>query len=248
MKAITIITGPLRSGTSCVTGALERCGFDLGQNVRILRNETPMNPKGHFEPDLLYAINERLLLETPNGTWNPLHIPPEDALAELAAARERYFHQFIRQFDGEICKDPLFCLTLPFWERQWPELRRAVFCLRHPLAVARSMNERYWISIELGVKLWQTYTSRFFECRKRSQVFVLDFDAFASNPVPVFTELLNWLKRPLPEEEFLQRFDGFFDSKYVHWEYGKAELEKLPDSIRDLYATLRSRAGALQEN
>ena len=52
MNKVTIVTGPLRSGTSCVTGLLELCGFDLGKNVRILRNPTPMNPRGHFEPDL----------------------------------------------------------------------------------------------------------------------------------------------------------------------------------------------------
>jgi len=245
MSAITIVTGPLRSGTSCVTGMLERCGFNLGQHVRILRNETPMNPKGHFEPDLLYAINERLLVETPGGIWNPLCPPPEKALSELAFARERYFQLFIRKFDGELCKDPLFCLTLPFWERHWPELHRAIFCLRHPLAVAYSMHQRYMISLERGVELWQTYTMRFFQSHKRSQVFVLDFDAFTSAPVSTFDKLLNWLERPLPQQELLRRFDGFFDTEYVHWNYGAAELETIPVDIRDLYATLRSQAGML---
>ena len=68
MKVIIVVTGPMRSGTSCVTGMLERCGFDLGRNVRILRKKTRYNPTGHFEPDLLYAINERLLSESSNNT------------------------------------------------------------------------------------------------------------------------------------------------------------------------------------
>lgn len=58
MTSVTLVTGPLCSGTSCVTGLLELCGFDLGRRVRILRNPTDYNPKGHFEPDLLVTISE----------------------------------------------------------------------------------------------------------------------------------------------------------------------------------------------
>ena len=76
MTQVTIVTGPIRSGTSCITGLLERCGFDLGRNIRILRDETEFNPKGHFEPDLLYTINERLLIEVPGGEWGLLDPPP----------------------------------------------------------------------------------------------------------------------------------------------------------------------------
>ena len=45
IKEASIVTGPMRSGTSCVTGLLERCGFDLGRNIRVLRDSTPMNPR-----------------------------------------------------------------------------------------------------------------------------------------------------------------------------------------------------------
>jgi hypothetical protein len=240
MKEITIVTGPLRSGTSCVTGLLERCGFDLGRNIRILRNGTEFNPKGHFEPDLLYTINERLLVESPNGRWNPLCIPEEQAIAGVAAKRERYFQLFLRKFDGEVCKDPLFCLTLLLWEQRWPELRRAIFCLRHPVAVARSMHERYWITMDLGLELWQTYTSRFFRAAKRSQVFVFDFDAFSSTPVTVFALLLDWLGRPRPQEDIQSRLAGFFGSEHIHWDCDDADLQHIPAHIKDLYLEIRS--------
>jgi hypothetical protein len=74
----------MRSGTSCVTGLLELCGFDLGRNIRVLRNPTPMNPRGQFEHDLLFTVNERLLVETGilYGVFVP---PPHDELMALAA-------------------------------------------------------------------------------------------------------------------------------------------------------------------
>lgn len=240
MKEITAVTGPMRSGTSCVTGLLEHCGFDLGRNVRILRNPTEMNPKGHFEPDLLFTINERLLIETPNGPWSMFHVPEEQALAELAAKRERYFRLFIRKFDGELFKDPLMCLTLPFWEQHWPGLQRMVFCLRHPLAVARSMKKRYGLSVAYGLELWYTYTARFLRCPKRSRVFIFDFDAFIETPAAVCARLLEWLERPLKEEEPERRLDGFFSMEYVHWSFDEASLRDLPAYVSDLYLEIRS--------
>ncbi len=83
MKEVTIVTGPMRSGTSCTTGLLERCGLDLGRNIRILRNKTEFNPSGHFEADLLFTINERLIVETPGGPWDAFHVPDEQAMFQL---------------------------------------------------------------------------------------------------------------------------------------------------------------------
>jgi hypothetical protein len=243
MREVAAVTGPMRSGTSCVTGLLELCGFDLGKNVRVLRNPTEHNPRGHFELDLLYTINERLLTEVPGGPWGILRVPDQTALAELAARRDRYFRLFLRKFDGELCKDPLMCLTWPFWEKQWPELHRAVFCLRQPLAVARSTATRYGTTLEHGLELWHTYTARFLHSAKRSRVFVFDFDAFARDPVEQFGVLLDWFGRPMSPEDIRIRLDGFFGSEYVHWTFGQTELVDVPPHVSELYLDLVGRAG-----
>ena len=243
MKEITVVTGPMRSGTSCVTGMLERSGFDLGRNVRILRKKTRYNPMGHFEPDLLFAINKRLLSESSNNTNDLFPLPEEQALIELAAKRERYFRLFIRKFDGELCKDPLMCLTLPLWEKYWSELRRAVFCLRHPMAVARSMEKRYRVPVEQGLELWQAYAARFFYSEKRTRVFIFDFDAFINTPVDRFGSLLNWLGRPMDKEGIQKRLDGFFNPEYVACSFGETVLQTIPIHVRDLYMEILSHVG-----
>ncbi len=236
----------MRSGTSCVTGLLERCGFDLGRNIRVLRDETEHNPRGHFEPDLLFAINERLLIEAPGGQWGFLNPPPAQAIADLAAKRERYFQLFIRKFDGNLCKDPLFCLTLPFWEKHWAALQRVIFCLRDPIAAAESIDERYWIPVERGMELWQTYVDRFFGHHKRCRVYVFDFDAFCQTPVDEFARLLDWLGTPLSQAEVQKRLDGFWGAEYVHW-LGKADdLRSMPEHTRESYLQIRSLAGPLK--
>ena len=245
MSNVTIVTGPMRSGTSCVTGLLERCGFDLGRNIRILRDETEHNPKGHFEPDLLFTINERLLAEVPDGAWGFLNPPPAQPLADVAAERERYFQLFIRKFDGNLCKDPLFCLTLPFWEKNWFALQRVIFCLRDPRAVSESMQTRYWTSIEQGLELWRIYVSRFFEHSKRCQVYVFDFDAFTRAPESTFAQLLEWLSAPMPQADLAKRLAGFYGMEYVHWSGNSYDFQTLPSHIRDLYLHVCSLAGPL---
>lgn len=255
MDLITLVTGPPRSGTSCVTGLLERCGFNLGQGVRILRQKTAYNPQGHFEPDLLFAINDRLLFEASHGEGNAFAhllqdarsgegdiscVPEEQALAELAAKRAQYFQLFVRKFDGELCKDPLMCLTLPFWQQHWPALRRVIFCLRHPLAVALSMAKRYGITVEQGLALWQTYVTRFFHGAKQCRVFVFDFDAFCVRPADTFAPLLDWLDRPMTHENIRRCLNDFFGSEHVHWSFDEAALHDIPLHISNLYLDLRS--------
>jgi hypothetical protein len=243
MKKVTVVTGPMRSGTSCLTGLLERCGFDLGRNIRVTRDETDHNPKGHFETDLLFTINCRLLTEVPGRAFDPFSIPEHNAIAELASKREKYFTLFLSKFDGELCKDPLLCVTLAFWEKRWPELQGAIYCLRNPLAVAHSMHRRYQTSIQQGLSLWQEYTSRLFRNNTHCNVFIFDFDLFAQTPVPTMATLLNWLERPMKEKEIGRTLDGFFSLEYIHSIVERTALENTPTKIRQMYELLRSKAG-----
>jgi len=209
MTGITIVTGPMRSGTSCVTGFLELCGFDLGRNIRVLRNETSMNPKGHFELDLLFTINERLLVES--GPGNGVFTPPKTReIRELAAQRDKYFSLFLKKFDGNLCKDPLFCLTLGAWKNYWPQLQRVVFCLRNPLSVALSMQARYGFSVDYGIRLWDLYTSSFLDNATGLNVFIVDFDRLCREPLAAFSNLLQWLECPLDSETLKQHIHSFF--------------------------------------
>ncbi len=244
-RQITVVTGPMRSGTSCVIGMLEVCGFQLGDGVRILRDETPSNPRGHLEPALLFVINQRILGETPGGSWDLFNVPGERDMAALADQRERYFQTFIRKFNGNICKDPLLCLTLPYWERHWKDLEKAIFCLRHPVAVGRSMQARYGVTWSNAVEIWHLYTDRFFSARKRSQVYIFDFDKFSKTPTPSMIDLLCWLGREIDPESVAHAVDDFYDPSYLHTRPDEMESVELPDHVWSLYDKLRGLSGPL---
>jgi hypothetical protein len=247
MKTMTVVTGPMRSGTSCLTGLLERCGFDLGRNIRVVRAESEYNPKGHFETDLLFTINYRLLTEVPGREYDIFSIPAHDALAELACKRENYFQLFLNKFDGNLCKDPLLCVTLAFWEKRWPQLQNVVYCLRNPLDVAHSMTKRYQISIQQGLHTWQEYTSRLFSSDTRCKVFIFDFDLFARAPVSTMASLLDWLEKPMKENEIAGILEGFFSLEYIHAFVDKTGQQNIPAKIQKMYNRMHTFAGALEK-
>ena len=234
LREVTLVTGPLRSGTSCLTGLLERCGFDLGTNLDVQRAPSPHNPRGHFECSLLLTINKRLLLEA-DGRGELLRVPTIDSLARLAPYRESYFKLFVREFDGDLCKDPLMCLTLPFWEPHWPTLTRVVYCLRHPLAVARSMSRRYESDVPGGLEAWLSYTRRLLDAPGRAAFHIFDFDAFQRRPVETLGRTLSWLGRPLEPESIRQKVAGFYDRDHIHW---APENSDLPPHVEPIYRDL----------
>lgn len=241
---ITAITGPMRSGTSCLTGLLELCGFDLGRRIRVLRNPTEFNCRGHFETDLLFTINNRLLEEVPGGFYNVFSVPDQDDLTTLASEREKYFRLFIQKFDGNLFKDPLLCLTYHLWEKRWPELNRVIFCLRHPLAVALSMQNRYMLSLDYCFNLWLTYVNRFFDSSKRSKVYIFDFDAFIESPAKSLANVLEWLGCAAVSQEDIQKHvSSFYDSKAANSDGCRdKQCQVIPDVIKTRYSELAAKA------
>jgi hypothetical protein len=245
IKQVTLITGPLRSGTSCVIGLLEQYGFNLGENIRVLRRKTQHNPMGHFELDLLFTINNRLLVECPGNDYSVFCVPEPEIIAKLAARRDAYFTMFVNKFDGNMCKDPLMCLTLPYWKKHWPNLTRVIYCLRHPVAVACSIEKRYQIKKEKALELWHTYTKYFFKGANSFDVFIFDFDLFCCNPEKEMTSLLSWLNHPLIPEKIQAEIDSFFIKEAVHSSYGTDELESVPDKIKKTYLALQLNAKSM---
>ncbi len=240
-RTITAVVGPMRSGTSCVTGLLERCGFDLGTTVVVSREPSEHNPRGHFESGLAHAINMRLVLEAKGGHGSASGPPDAEALAGVAAERDRYFDLLTDRFDGDLIKDPLFSLLWHEWEERWPALRQVVYCLRHPAAVARSAMRRYhYADPNEAVRTWSLYAERFFAAPKRSRVVVFDFDAFSKTPVPRLRGLLAALGRPRSEAEIRSGLEGFYDPDAVHWR--EEELTSFPGEVGSLYRELCAQA------
>lgn len=234
---VIAITGMHRSGTSCITGLLARCGFGMGTSHPILNDARFDNPKGHHENLGALAINEAILKRA-GGSWCALPQPQ----AVLAAGEQVSPHiaEFARTFDGDICKDPRTCLTIASWEKHCPGLRAVVFCLRNPIGVAASLKRRNGFPLELGLQLWYQYNARFYQGVSRVPVVAVDYDGLGGELEPILELTVAELGLPLSRDEIRERIAGFYSPGLNHDPSNESHLSMLPPAVRKLYRLLRA--------
>ena len=153
------ILGMHRSGTSLVARALNVLGIDLGPPETMLEANR-LNPLGFWEHRDILAVNDELLAAL-RGTWDhpPLMPPDWHNASNLDGLRDRAVAILTRDFVGAPrwgWKDPRSCLTWPFWRSLVPDAR-VVLCIRHPVAVARSLEHA--MGFKAALRLWHRYTA-----------------------------------------------------------------------------------------
>jgi hypothetical protein len=164
-----VVLGMHRSGTSCLAGMVAAGGLaSAGQAVRNWDNA-----RGHHEMLDVVRLNEAVLAHS-GGHW--LAAPAEVRWTdEHAAARDRLLGARI---DGRpaLLKDPRTLLTLSFWRASRVPYH-VVAIVRHPLAVARSLEAWRGMPLAEGVALWSAHNRALAEDRARHDVPLVDFDA-----------------------------------------------------------------------
>jgi hypothetical protein len=239
--AMIAITGMHRSGTSCVTGLLERCGLSLGTSHKVYTDPRPDNQKGHFENYTVLAINEKIL-EIAGGAWDK---PPQSEA--ILVAGEQVAHHITRfndTFNGAIFKEPRMCLTMPLWERYCPKISAAVFCLRNPLGVALSLNKRNGFPLEKGIFLWMEYNMRFFADIKKTPLHIFDYDNLRHDFLFEVGNLCTALGVSVSPAELTSRTHDFFEEKLNHDGAKEEDFARLPADVQRLYSLIKSQTFA----
>ena len=176
-----VILGMHRSGTSFLVRALNLSGLWLGQERELGTVEgraSQGNPKGNYENRTAMAINDAILAAS-GGAW----FRPPDSLvtSDIDGRRISQFCDLLERsrpagFLRWGWKDPRTLLTLDAWLNA---LRRPIFVVgtfRHPLAVARSLQARNGMPIEMGLDLWVHYNRRLLGCLDATAHVLLRFD------------------------------------------------------------------------
>lgn len=118
---LLVVLGMQRSGTSASTRMAATLGFDLGED---LLPPAPDNPKGFFEDNELYAIDQDLLTAGA-AAWDTLGFRLEAVGEEaLAPLRERARAWLAARGAGTrpfAAKDPRLPRLLPFWQSLFAE-------------------------------------------------------------------------------------------------------------------------------
>ncbi|MHC4944565.1 MAG: glycosyltransferase [Planctomycetota bacterium] len=153
---VIAVMGTGRSGTSVITKILNILGVFLGPD-RSLMKPTVSNPKGYFELQPIFKLNDEILAKL-GGTWlNPPDFQEGWENAPLLEAQHAKLEALIAElFKDAPCwawKDPRSCWVLPFWRRHIPQMKY-ILALRNPLDVARSLQKADDIPIAFGLTYW----------------------------------------------------------------------------------------------
>lgn len=222
-ERVYAVLGMHRSGTSCLTGSLQRAGLVLGRHHTWNRH----NPKGNRENQDVVELHEAVLAAN-DGAWDR---PPAQVVwsdEHLARARDLLAAHADNPNWG--FKDPRALLVLDGW-RQLVTLRY-VGIFRHPVSVVESLAGRGGFPRERALELWCAYNERLLAVHDETPFPVLSFDVEpdefheAVNAAVVDLEL-----RPVPDHD---RF--FADELRTNAKYRDADV---PAEAASIYRRLQ---------
>lgn len=179
------VLGMHRSGTSATAGALQRLGFDLGEE---LIEAAPDNPKGYFEHAAAVAANESLL-DALDRSWDDVRALPGDwTRSDAARAAVPAIAAVLDGFHGRsrwALKDPRLCRTLPLWLEAAADRgleTRCLLVLRHPVEVAASLRARDGMAEEIAAMLWLRHVLESLRASAARPRTFLTYDALMRDP------------------------------------------------------------------
>lgn len=160
-RRAVVVLGMHRSGTSALAGIVAALG--AGTPARLMP-PAPFNPRGYWEPVAIVKVHDEILraLEIEWSTWRSV---PAAWFRSDAAARYRAVLSdlVLSEYDASplfVMKDPRLCRLLPLWHRVFAGLGIApafLITLRHPLAVAASLERREGIGTSHAVLVWMRH-------------------------------------------------------------------------------------------
>ncbi|WP_449040963.1 glycosyltransferase [Paracoccus sp. (in: a-proteobacteria)] len=177
-----LIAGMHRSGTSYLGECCGALGLALPRDAG---GPALDNPRGHFEPRAVVALNDAILAQQ-GAVWlraGRLDLPAPDAalLARMDAAVAESFGTARRI----VIKDPRLSLTLPLW-RAWLEAREVkaalLIALRDPAEVAQSLARRNRTGAEMAMLSWVQHMLSVLEHSREMPRLLVPFPGWTADP------------------------------------------------------------------
>ncbi|MED5474930.1 MAG: hypothetical protein VX770_02775 [Candidatus Neomarinimicrobiota bacterium] len=165
-----VILGMHRSGTSCITRILNKCGLSLGSETI---KPDKGNPYGYWENLSVFWINKRIL-NASNGSWdNPPKKLYENVYIKFEILRTLYARNWFNP--DLLIKDPSLVITWKIWEK-YLRFYKVVIVFRNPKSVACSLRKRDKMPIKEGIELWEKYNNILLSDSIVKNAIFLDFD------------------------------------------------------------------------
>jgi hypothetical protein len=228
-----------RSGTSALTGALERCGVYLGRSYirELYEHEFSVNLNTHLLSDLGSSWDDVFML--PNSWWQSSIAVPH---------RQRLIEVLRKEFGDKpiwAVKDPRLCITLPLWLDVFNRLGirpHFVFALRHPGEICKSHKRRDGFDHPKTMMIWMNYLlTAERHTRSFTRCFVL-YEDLLKAPEACLSVIQRKLDLQLPRAWAEARDDimAFIDPGMKHHDSGGSRLPAdIPDAVTELWELLR---------
>jgi Sulfotransferase family len=153
-----VVLGMHRSGTSATTALINSLGAFVGSDEE-LTGASSENPRGFFERRDLRRVCDALLHSAGADWWKIADFDiarvPQEVVVEKGAEIERILAN-LDKHGTWVMKEPRLCLLLPFF-RRYLQRPVAVFVVRNPLEVAKSLRHRNGFPRKVGLALWEAY-------------------------------------------------------------------------------------------
>ena len=244
------LLGMHRSGTSMITRLLNLCGLYLGEADDMIE-AAPDNPKGYWENKYFTEFNDEVL-QVLGGSWNE---PPtlhtgwqnQEQVSSFYSRVPGLIHEF-RDFSIWGWKDPRNSLTLALWQKAIPDLK-LVICIRSPLEVAQSFNERkMWSSLtyDAALSLWLNYTQTTAATRDNSQYIITHFATFFYDAESELRRLAEFIGLDINDAVVQDAIEGIDINLRHQINYNPPVLKSLlPPIINQHYQALCAEAGPI---
>jgi hypothetical protein len=201
-KAIVVVLGMHRSGTSAIAGMLADHGVELGP----VSERNRFNPRGNREIRELNRLHDRVLERSGGSWWDP---PPRIRIRPSDLRRR---NEILRSIPGEIIgvKDPRMLPALDLWRDL--DLR-PIGVIRNPVAVRESLEGRAHgrqrrhpqLSAAGWEALWLTYNRALLAEHRRQPFPVIDFDRHQDLEAQVRAALAFHRLEPAGRSGFFER-------------------------------------------
>ena len=220
-----------RSGTSCLTGIMQRFGVQLGD----VFEANPFNKRGNRENAEIMALNDEVLKFNGGAwdepviikRWSQEQIAKREAITDAISSLGHPYWGF---------KDPRMLLTYPFWLKSIKDpLFIATF--RHPVRVALSLNQRNpAMNVSTGLKLWLMYNKNLIRLIRKYDVPVVDFD---KDPEDYLSDVITGLTGLGLDSRFSKDAIGFFTNSLRNQTKFEVSDEDLPEEVKEIYMKLK---------
>jgi hypothetical protein len=190
--------------------ALKALGIETGGDLMAADD---FNARGYFEPLEIVAIHDELLATFDRSWGQPEHLLPIPPKCWDTAAADKAERRLSIALDRRLAsispdkilaiKDPRLSLVLPLWRRLAQRQRidlQLILCLRHPVAVARSLEARDRITAPMAEALWFTYTTACLADSTGLPLYLNRHDDWLERPHDCLLAIAQFIGCSTPEE------------------------------------------------